>query len=103
MINRGKLVTFFVVFMILSSGIIDVYAKSLSLDEAVQIALKNNPQLLMLRRSVSSSESAIRAKELSRYGEIYIQGGFKKTGEDFIVFPMYKEAFGSSSGLPLIS
>ncbi len=97
--NKGLLFIALIIISVIPATA-KAHAMPLSINDAVMIALKNNPELLMLSKRLDSAERVVKAKEAIRYGEIYFNGGFKKTGENFIVYPMYKEAFSVSSGLP---
>ncbi len=76
------------------------FAISLSLEEAIQKALKSNPELLSLKKVAYAAKRKLKASQSQRYGDIYISGGVKKTEEGFMVYPMYKEIFQAGENLP---
>ncbi len=93
--NKGLLFIFICLFLPNT-----VFATSISINEAVQKALENNPELRSLKKELYSAQKIVQVNKSQRFGSIYLKGGFNKTKENFIVYPMYKEAFQAGGKLP---
>ena len=70
-------------------------ASTLTLEEAVQRALKSNHGIRSLRHEADSAGMKLRASKAQRFGSIFFSGGYRMTEERFIVYPIYKEALGA--------
>ena len=88
-----------IIFLVLTVSS-NALAQPLTIDEAVKKALSRNQEILFLKRARKSTLMKLRASNAQRYGGLFFNGGFKKTGEEFIVYPMYKDAFKEGGKLP---
>ncbi len=72
-----------------------VSAQTLTLNQAIQLAAKNNPSVLALKESVQAGkENELAAKRL-KFGELLLNGGVSKSSDATLIRPMTKELISS--------
>ncbi len=85
-----------VLFMIFS--FFPVFSKTLTLDSAIEMALKNNPEYRALKMKLKASEYGVKASKTYKFGELDLNAGYRKTSDEGIIRPMTRELI--LAGLP---
>ena len=67
------------------------FSKVLTLEQAVNKALENNPRIKSLKLNLKASEYGVKAADKVKYGELDLNAGFKKSSDENVIRPMSKD------------
>ena len=90
MVRKLMLILFFVPCLL--------FGKDLTLKQAIDIAMKNNPQIKALEENYKASSYGESAAKTLKYGELDLNAGFKKLSDDGLIRPMSKDLILSGLG-----
>ncbi len=97
--GRARIVGLLLLSMLVPGGL--CHGETLSLAEAVQRAIHNNPGIQALQERSASEQNSVGARKLTRYGEVLLNGGISHNGDEVLVRPMTRELLSKGFlGLP---
>ncbi|BBB32607.1 RND family efflux pump outer membrane protein [Thermotomaculum hydrothermale] len=77
------------VFLLLLTPLL--FAQNLTLNDAIQKTLANNPDYKALKLNLKASEYGVKAAKKVKYGELDLNAGYRKTSDEDIIRPMSKD------------
>jgi hypothetical protein len=86
-----------VMILVVASGAVGQEAPSISLtlDEALSLAMENSPQVQSLRTGTRAQESQAQSEENRWLGELMLNGGVAMVGDDTLIRPISSELMAS--------
>lgn len=74
-----------------------VFSQTLTLKDAIQKRLENNPNYKALKLNQKASEHGVKASKRVKYGQLDLNAGFKKTSDADVIRPMSRDLMLSNS------
>ena len=80
----------FIVFLLIFLSPL-VFSQTLTLKDAIQKTLENNPNYKALKLNLKASEYGVKASKKVKYGELDLKAGYRKTSDADMIRPMSKD------------